>query len=89
MNYAYPVEAGGALGYDPLKIAARVESVTYSDFYENTHTYEFRRIRRTYANRIGMEPVAAMVDATRVALRRFGRGAPPDDDISLVGIEFK
>lgn len=29
----------GALGYDPLKIAARVESVTYRDFYESTQTH--------------------------------------------------
>ena len=38
---------------------------------------------------LAKEPVAAMVDAARVALRHFGRGAPPDDDITLLGIEFK
>jgi hypothetical protein len=58
--YAYPVEAGGALGYDPLKIAARLESVTYSDFYKNKHTYEFGRIRRTCANRIGIDRSSAL-----------------------------
>jgi sigma-B regulation protein RsbU (phosphoserine phosphatase) len=35
------------------------------------------------------QPMAAAVDAVRVALREFGRGAPPADDITLVGIEFK
>jgi phosphoserine phosphatase RsbU/P len=38
---------------------------------------------------LAKEPVAAMVDAARAALRHFGRGTPPDDDITLVGIEFK
>lgn len=38
---------------------------------------------------LAREPVAAMVDAVRVALREFGHGAPPADDITLVGIEFK
>jgi hypothetical protein len=35
------------------------------------------------------EPVAAMVAAVRVALRQFGRGVPPADDITLVGFELK
>jgi sigma-B regulation protein RsbU (phosphoserine phosphatase) len=35
------------------------------------------------------EPVAAMVAAVRAALRQFGRGVAPADDITLVGFEFK
>jgi len=38
---------------------------------------------------LAKESVAAMVDAVRVALRHFGRGAAPADDITLVGFEFK
>ena len=38
---------------------------------------------------LAKEPVAAMVAAVRAALRQFGRGVAPADDITLVGFEFK
>jgi serine phosphatase RsbU (regulator of sigma subunit) len=35
------------------------------------------------------EGVSAIIDAVRASWLDFGRGAPPADDVTLVGIELK
>jgi len=95
LDHRGPVIGFGAeipYGQKELQLEAGDKIILYTDGLTENRDRNGRAFGRdrfhTMLREFGRRPVGAIVDALHLEVRRFLEGVEPDDDISLLGVEY-